>query len=337
MNGPFSYPKQVVFVGLTVFLGILLAGSAAAQVIIAQIPVPNSGLLTVDPTLNQVYLGLGNPSAQTVTVINGYSFTTSQPGPVGQFVGVNRLNDNWWAPGVYSGQVLVYDGTTDSLLATLSPGYCPQEADYDRKYNRVWVGAQCGSGNDPVFAYNATTYAPQAGPLGTGGVLGGITVNSHTGILYAASNGIERVDPVTFAVTVTGLPFFPGTTDPARNLLYGLNASTLYIASGGSRTAPERILHTITLPYTPSGQPAVNTALEHVYIQNSSTQTIDVRNSTSGADISTFSLGSGVTGLGFVAADSIRGRIYALVQTSGGWYVYVLEDLLPAKTVSPGY
>jgi len=325
----------------TMMIGFAIAiasGGAAAQTIIAKISVPYGGDLTVDPVLNHIYLGNGNPAAQPVIVIDGYTFTTTQPGPVGQTIGVNRVNNNYWAPGVYSGAIPVYDGNSNALITTESTGFCPQHAEYDIRYNRVWVGAQCGSGNDPVFAFNATTYAPEAGPVGTGGVLGGTVINSATGILYVSSNGIKRVDPVTFAVTATSLPNTVQVADPVRNLLYGFYASGgnnfLYIASGGSRTKSETIQHTITLPFAPAAM-GVNTALAHIYLANSSTQSIDVRNSISGADITSFSLG--VLSVGGITVDSIRGRVYVNVNTMSGSSVYVIEDLSPAIKVSDGY
>jgi len=323
------------------FAATILSGNAAAQNVIAQISVPENGSLTVDPFLNTIYLGLSSPSAQPVYAIDGYTFSVTSTGAAGDTIGVNRLNDNWWAPGVYSGAVGVYNGNTYSLITTLSTGYCPLFAGYDRKYNRMWVGDQCGAGNDPVFAFNASTFALQKGPIGTGGVLGGTTINSATGILYVASNGIERVDPVTFAVTTTSLPGFPSVADPDRNLLYGYYSSSganfLYIAGGGSRTTSETIKHTIPLSFAPTGNVVANTALEHLYIGNASALSINVLDSLTGASVASFPLGSGVTSLSSLAVDSIRGRVYVLVGTSSGWSLYVIEDLLPATKVSPGY
>ncbi|HEV2488332.1 MAG TPA: hypothetical protein VGT03_00870, partial [Candidatus Acidoferrales bacterium] len=281
----------------------------------------------------------------SVVIIDGYSFAATQPGPVGQLIGVNRLNDNWWAPGVFSGTVPVYDGNTNALITTVTTGFCPLEAHFDIKYNRVWVGDQCGSFNDPVFAFNAKTYALQAGPIGTGGVFGGAQVNSANGILYAGGATCERVDPVTFVISpVTVLPACPlggsGTIDSVHNLIYGVYGTSpnffLYIASGGTRTTTEKVLHTISLTFQPGGV-AVNTALNHLYIGNASSVSIDVRGSSGGANITNFSLGSSALGIDEFAVDSIRGRIYALVNTAGGLAIYVIEDLLPATKVSPGY
>ncbi|HEV2489799.1 MAG TPA: hypothetical protein VGT03_08320, partial [Candidatus Acidoferrales bacterium] len=58
------------WLGCLTLVALFLPRSAAAQKIIAQIPLPSTTTggvgITVDPLLNKIYVGAGSPSAQSV-------------------------------------------------------------------------------------------------------------------------------------------------------------------------------------------------------------------------------------------------------------------------------
>ena len=357
----------LVVLTLLVVIVVTLAHAAStppvtAPRIIAMVPLPNTmppptSDLSVDQVLNIVYVGGGNPAAQPVVVLNGLDFTTTQPGPVGQGVGINPVNDQWWAPTVHGDSVNVFVGNTDSQVTTIPTGSsCPIAAVYDFKFSRMWVGAQC---TDAVFAYNAMTFQQEGPTIPAGGVFGALLVNSNDGIVYVCAvppgagcgNTVpQRVDPVTFSPSTSSLPNFPGAVDAFRNLIYGITntatatcpqtpSSSLYIANGGSRVKPEMVEKTISLPFNAQGPMDLNNAVEHLYIGSCTSQNgtdtwgIDIRNSISGAKIFDLPLGPTVTGIKAIAADPLRGRIYVQLVTTTGPFVYVIDDV---STVAVG-
>ncbi|HEX3671067.1 MAG TPA: hypothetical protein VHT92_05115, partial [Candidatus Cybelea sp.] len=113
---------------------------------------------------------------------------------------------NVWLAGLYSGNVEVYSGKTDSRVATVSLGFCPVGSWVDTRHRYAWVSAQCGSDHDPVWAIDADTYAVVAGPIDTPGVMNQTVVNSVTGRFYVDKDGTTNyeVDPdKSFAVKKT--------------------------------------------------------------------------------------------------------------------------------------
>ena len=308
-------------------LALALPGSVAAQTLVTTIPLTTmvDDLLSLDPSTNLLYTGGGNPGALPVDIVNLYTSGVTQPGFDGQGIAVDRLNDNYWVPGVYSGSVQVFD-SKNKLLDTVSLGDCPFQAAFDQKHKQMWVGAQCGGGNDPVWAIDSTTFAIKAGPIGLGGVFGGMTVDPPTGVAYVNENGCQRVDPVTYVATVA--PFSPNcprgpAADAVTGYLYVLSGTTLQIWNGKAK--PETLLRSITLPYTPFVYMGVNDALSHVYIQESGTSTLDIRNSLTGTEIAHFTA-SGLAP-GGIAVDSTRGRVYINSSVSGSQVLYVIDDI----------
>ena len=288
--------------------------------------------------LNKIYTS-GNPSSNTdihVTVINGRTFAT--PGKdvgLGNHLSVDNKTNRYWVATIYGGSAVARDGTTDSIVATVNIGntYCPIATTYDFFKSRIWVGAQCGGGNDPVFAIDANTYAISAGPIGSGGIMGPIIANGANGRLYLEilENTAEiskRVDPTTFVVTPNAFGLVMAI-NAHTNRLYALSGNTLQIINGTQD--PEVILANIPLGYTP-GSMGINTAFNYLYITNPAGRSIQVRNGSTGALITTFSLATGVMPSGAMAVDSIRGRIYVIQNPSGnsGPALLVIEDLINA-------
>jgi hypothetical protein len=284
----------------------------------------SSSAVAVDARLNKIYASGGASGGQHIVVINGTMFASTDVG-FGSGASVDVNTDRYWAANVYGGGALVRDGNTNHLIATIPLGDCPIDTTYDSNRNRVWVGAQCGAENDPVFAIDATTFNVVAGPIGSGGVMGPVIANGSTGRLYLTASGVsKRVDPTTFAVTTNAFGQVMAV-NAVTNRLYATDGNNLQIIDGA--TNPEKILTTIALSYSPASM-GINTALNHLYLANSAASSIEVRNGGTGALIATFSLAPfGATPNGATAVDSTRGRIYVIASSASGPVLFVIRDL----------
>jgi DNA-binding beta-propeller fold protein YncE len=316
--------KPLTWGSLFLFLGMTC--SSPAQNILAQIPIAtnSAGQMAVDPALNLVYDAGGfNAGGNSLTVINGSTFAVvTNFSPAGG-AAVDMKTDNYWTGDLFGGDVLVYSAPSNTLIHSSHLSGCPGQVNFDCQKRRMWVTAQCGGGNDPAWVLNADTFAIISGPIGSGGVMGPAITNPFTGKLYLTASGVsEEINPTTFAVTSTtfGTVF---AVDTVLNRLYALSGSSVQIINGSS----EAILKTISLTYTPNGL-GFNNALSHLYASNAAAGTIEVRDSASGALLSTFSLGANASP-GTMAVDSTRGRIYVNVlnPTTNTYSVYVIEDL----------
>jgi DNA-binding beta-propeller fold protein YncE len=310
-------------------LMLLTAGGAAAQTVLAKIPIPSSsatGQVAVSRVLNRVYVSAGFSSGGTLTVIDGKTLTVLTTISNRNGVSVDLKNDNFWTGNLTGGQVLTYSGSMNTQSFANTVGFCPGETAFDCHGRRIWAGAQCGAGNDPLFVFNADTFALIAGPIGTGGVMGPIVVNPVNGKLYVEVSGVsKKVDPTNFAVTATGF----GTVLAAnadKMKLFATSGSNLQIINAANDT----VVKTVPLSYTPGRQIGVNTALRHTYLINPAANTIEVRGVEQGDFVGKLSLGAGNTPQG-IAADSIRGRIYVVVNASGSYSVWAIEDLTSTR------
>ena len=316
----------------TLLLMLLTAGGAAAQTVLAKIPIPASsatGQVVVNRVLNRVYVSAGFSSGGTLTVIDGKTLTVLTTISNSNGVNWDLKNDNFWTGNLTGGQVLTYSGSTNTQISANTVGFCPGETAFDCKKRRFWVAAQCGGGNDPVFVFDADTFALIAGPIATGGTMGPIVVNPLNGKLHVESGGVSKeINPTTFAVTSTGL----GTVlaaDEHKSKLFATSGNNLQIINAGS----DKVEHTIALGYTPGSQIAVNNALRHIYLLNPAANKVEVRGITAiatatdvrGQLIGNFSLGTGNTPQG-VAADAIRGLVYVVVNNAGSYSLWAIED-----------
>ena len=311
---------------------LLSTAGAAAQNVLTKIPIPATsagGQVVVNKVLNRVYVSADFTSGGTLTVIDGKTLTVLTTLSNSNGVNWDVKNDNFWTGNSAGGQVLTYSGSTNTQINANTVGFCPGETAFDCKKRRFWVGAQCGAGNDPVFVFNADTFALIAGPIATGGTMGPIVVNPLNGKLHVQSGGVSKeVNPNTFAVTSNAL----GTvlaSDQHKSKLFATSGNNLQIINAGT----ENIEYTIPLGYTPGNQIAVNNALRHIYLLNPAGKKIDVRAITAVADandvrgqrVTMFSLGAGNTPMG-VASDAIRGRVYVVVNNAGSYSLWAIED-----------
>jgi DNA-binding beta-propeller fold protein YncE len=339
MKNPKQIINTVTFVKTstcTVLLLLSTVAGASAQTVLAQIPIPSTsnGELAANPALSLVYSASGALFGGTLTVIDGHTLgvvtTISNTGGALNGVSIDLENDNYWTTNLYGGQILTYSSANTEIFAN-TVGYCPDGTSFDCKRRRIWAGAQCGGGNDPLFVFDADTFAMIAGPIGTGGVMGVIRANPVTGKLYVTEGTVSKeVNPKTFAVTTTSFGNVEAI-DSVTNKLFASQGSDLQIVNGAS----DSICKTVTLGYTP-GDIAVNNALGHLYLVYQSANAIEVRTER-GKLLETFSLGTG-NQPSQVAADSIRGRVYvSVVDGSGAWSVWAIEDLTSARAcMRPG-
>jgi DNA-binding beta-propeller fold protein YncE len=324
-NSTITNLRASLVVGLVLL--IMLAGAldvVAAPNIITHFPIPGSSseFVAVNPSLNKIYVSGGAAGGQNVTVIDGSTFAQTTVG-TGSGVSVDTVNNQYWAGTVYGGSAIVRDGVTNGTVTNIGLGYCPYEADVDSAHRRVWVGAQCGG--DMVWAIDADTFATIAGPINTGGTLGPILVNSATGRLYVYPSGVsKRVDPTTFAVTANTFGQVVGV-NPVTNRLYVYSGATLQIIDGAPD--PELILASVPISFTPNAgyNIGVNTALNRIYIGCSADNTLYTIDGTTGTELGSALLGSGVS-IGRTAVDSTNNRIYVMAYTASGPELFVLQD-----------
>jgi DNA-binding beta-propeller fold protein YncE len=312
----------------TLLLLLSTIAGAVGQTVLAQIPIPTTsgdGQVAANPALNLVYASAGFTSGGSLTVIDGHTLTVVTTISNLNGVSVDMQNDNYWTTNLFGGQVLTYSGITNTQIGATTVGYCPGETTFDCKHRRIWAGAQCGGGNDPVFVFDADTFGLIAGPIGTGGVMGPTIVNPNTGKLYLTASGVSKeVHPITFAVTTTGF----GTVEAVNsvtNRLFAAQGNNLQIINGANDT----VLRTVSLGYSPPAM-GVNNALGHVYLANPAANSIQVRAQQNGSLLGTFSLGAG-NQPGAIAVDSIRGRVYVTVANGASRSLWAIEDLTSAR------
>jgi DNA-binding beta-propeller fold protein YncE len=321
--------RGVLFAFLILVLNLSLEGRAPAQNILAQVAVPSNDCcqVAVNVALNQIYVSGGYSGGQDVFVVNGKTFMGIDIGN-GSTVSVDTKNHNYWAATVYDGSAILRRGSDNTKIVAVYTGDCPVNTAFDQKLRRVWVGAQCGGGNDPLFAVNADTFNIVAGPIGSGGVMGATVVNPATGRLYMTlwhNGGSKRVNPKTYAVTTNAFGSVEAV-NPTTSELYAISGTTLQIING--KPDPEVITASIDLGYSPSYM-AVNKKLGHIYIGNPDSSSIEVRDSTKGTLITSFPLGTGVVPQG-ISVDPTRGRLYVGASANSGNFLYAIEDMSTA-------
>jgi DNA-binding beta-propeller fold protein YncE len=309
--------------GILLFL-VLFAVHATAQKVLATIPVPSSACcyVAVNGALNKIYVSGGASANQQVFVVDGSTFKGAVAGD-GSGASVDSKTGNYWAATVYGGSAVVRSARDNLEVARIPVSHgCPVLTAVDVKARRAWLVNQCGEGGDPVYLFDADNLALIAGPIATGGVLTGATVNFVTGRLYVGVSGIsKRIDPSSFQVT--GNSFGPVlAADPASGQLYAVSGTTLQIVHGTSD--PEAITASVALGYSPSGA-AVNHALGRLYLSNPARSCVEVRDISTGRLLAALPLPAGANP-GSVAVDSTLSRLYVLASRDGKNLLYAVQD-----------
>ena len=302
-------------------------------VIVTNASIPNGlGGVAVNPALNYIYLS--GQGAQPVEV-DGASFSQSAVGAVGDGLDVDSTNNNFWLAGLYAGTATVWN-SNNAQLTTIALTDCPTGVNVDAPHRRVWISAQCGGGNDALWAVNADTYAVIAGPIGSGGVQGNTQVNPATGRFYIDPSGVsKRINLPSTAVTVNEFGTVLGV-NATSNLLYAAtNGTTLQIINGAPD--PEVILTNVSLGFGFGSYIGVNPGANRIYVGSSSSNFVAVLNATNGAALETIPLlGPIITSVGNIAVDAERGRVYVVAYSASSSYLFVIQDVAPpAITAEP--
>jgi DNA-binding beta-propeller fold protein YncE len=309
----------------TAFLICALSVSASAQIILASIPIPtaSAGQVAVNPALNKIYAGGGpNAGGSSLTVIDGTTFAVVTTISPSAGVSVDMKNDNVWTGTLTAADVAVYAGSNNVEISSTKVTACPAAVTFDCR-RRMWVASQCGTGNDPVWVFDADNFKLIDGPIASGGAIAqSPAVNPDTEKLYVTSGGVSKeINPTTFAVSNTTF----GTVlaiDSNSNKLFATSGNNLQIVLGHNDT----ISTTVKLTYTPAAI-GVDNAMAHVYLVNPAGNFIDVYNEV-GKKLATFLLGTDNQPAS-LAVDSARGRLYVDVLNTGtnSWSLDVIEDL----------
>ncbi|MFQ5527538.1 MAG: DUF1566 domain-containing protein [Thermoanaerobaculia bacterium] len=285
--------------------------------------------VAVNPVTDRVYVG-GNYSlgSQPLKVIDATDKTS--PAVVTTLTGAgataNPSTNRFYAKGgtgAGGGTILVYNGADNSLITSVPVGYCGGNFDIDVTTNLIYMTSQCGAGNDPLHVLNGATNTLAAGPLGSGGVVGSVKVNSTTGNAYVSRTGGTRVfGPSPGFAFITDLPgLYIRAVNPVTNRLYFYNGSALEVRSGVDHSL-------VTTIAGVTGAFGVNTARNRVYWSDPTAQLVRVIDGATDAVIGDISLGTGVTP-GTGAVDSTKNRFYITGTVSGSTRLYVVTDTVP--------
>jgi hypothetical protein len=110
------------------FSSVHLPQPAAAQIIVASVPIPSAsaGQVAVNPALNKIYAGGGpNAGGTSLTVIDGSTFgviTTISPSAG---VSVDMKNDNVWTGSLTAADVVVYAGSNNVEISSTKADCLP--------------------------------------------------------------------------------------------------------------------------------------------------------------------------------------------------------------------
>jgi hypothetical protein len=328
-----SSPHVIVACSNLTRMGIPAASGAPARAArndahpqLAQVVISSDSCCTlaVDSNLNRIYVSrTADPYGSNTTVIDGSALVAVTT--IAGFGGAHNVDTatrNFWLPGLYAGNVEVFSGRTDGGVATVNLSACPTDSWIDATRRYAWISAQCGSGNDPVWAVDADKYKKVSGRIGTGGVMGATVVNPVTGKFYVNNtSGSYEIAPGSFTISPTsfGIAY---AVNARTNLIYATtDHNSLNIVDGNN----DQVLQNVPLSY-PAGVIAVNQRLNHVYLASGSTSNfIDVRDGTTGNLVTTITLPAG-TAVVSLAADNRRRRIYAGGASGSTNYLYKITD-----------
>ena len=332
---------STVFVSLVrsfiVLSSLALPVSAVAQPV-GHVPFTNPGIgqMEINPNTDRVYIA-GGFAQNFMTVIDASNpsspsiVTTISAGNGGSGVIVNPTANTFFTSNGFSGQVLRYDGVTNTQNGTVGIGACGGIFDYNPNTNLVYVVRQCAGGGppagvDPMYAIDAATMGIVGNNLGTGGVVGTVRVNRATGKAYArasANTSVFGPSPAfTFGPQIPNV--YPVAVNHHNNRLYLQNVSTgaIHVHDG----ATDGFI--TTLP--PAGAFSVNTANDHLYVTDPpGGNSIKVLDGVSHNLITTLTIPSGKA-VQVITADSTKNRLYVVgcvpATCSSTSELYVLLD-----------
>jgi DNA-binding beta-propeller fold protein YncE len=205
----------------------------------------------------------------------------------------------------------------------------------DSTHRLVWVSAQCGHSNDPVWAIDADTHKVIHEPVGCGGINGPGIVNPVTGRFYQDSSGPRRLDSKTFTPTPTAFGSVMGVNTES-NLMYALGpGNTLQIVDGAPD--PEIILTNVPLGFQCAFYPiGIDAVRNRIYIGDGESNQVHVFDGRTGAKQGTIELQrqfADVRAVGGVIYDSARSRLYAIGHGGGSSYLYLVAEGDPQDAI----
>jgi serine/threonine protein kinase len=280
----------------------------------------------------------------TVVAVDGTTLSQTEIG-VGGGVAVDLTNNAYWSATLYQEGVVVRSGKTDLEVTRFSLGDCPGGVSLDSARRLAWVTAQCGKGNDLLWAIDADTYSIIGGPLFCGGVNGGPeVVNPATGRFYHNCNpgdprhgACQRIDPRTFILTKPSFGVVRGV-HPTANLLYAAGSGNLLqILDGGPD--PEIVLTNVSLPF-PAERTciAVNPISNRLYVGSLSSARIAVFDARTGQSLETIALEGGVkvAGVRGIDIDAKRNRLFVVADIDQRCYLFAIQGAAQRAVELPG-
>jgi YVTN family beta-propeller protein len=283
------------------------------------------GQLAVNPITDNIYVasGFGPGQLQVVNASNPANPTlVTTTSAQGWGAVVNPVTNRYYTGDGYSGDILVYDGISNNLLATVHVGYCGGGFDIDTTRNLVYSTWQCGGGNDPLFVLDGNTNAIVAGPLGSGGVNSYPFVNTATGYFFDDRQGTAREYSPSYTF-VADLSWAVAAVNPRTNRIYSTSPSTgsdLQVRDGTSGAL------IATIPGAATGQVGVNTSLNRLYVTDPANHSVDVIDGATNSAIGNIPLGANVNPY-TITVDSVKNRVYVVASLTGGTTtLFVIQD-----------
>jgi YVTN family beta-propeller protein len=138
------------------------------------------------------------------------------------------VNGLLYLPNLYSNNLTVISGATNSVVGSIPVGVNPWGVAYDSVNGYLYVS---NSGGDNVSVIDAATFAP-VGSITVGTGLSGVAYDSSSGDVYVADSGsstVAIIDPATNEV-VGNIPVGNSPWD----LIYDSRDGNLYVTNAGS-------------------------------------------------------------------------------------------------------
>ena len=343
--------------GVLTLLGVLIAPSATAQMLIASIPVGNQPAgVDTNPITNRIYV-VNQEAPGTVSVVDGASntviatvFVGSKPG----FVAVNPVTNRVYVTRYFAHAVVIIDGNTNGVIATVGLGATnPLGVDVNPVTNHVYVAGIAdntqGGFQQGVWVIDGATNAVDA-IVPVGNTPTAVRVNPSTNRIYVANQGgsgfpvgstASVIDGASNAVVATiGVGTFPLAigANPATNRIYVVNHldETVSVVDGTPASPTENmVIATIAVGTRPTGVDVDDTN-NRVYVANDSERSLSVIDGASNGVVSTVDLSpTSTTGLVFgVGVNPTMHRVY--VSHPQANLVSVVEDPNKPPTADAG-
>ena len=293
--------------------------------------------ISVNPVTNEAYVA--NSGDGTVSVINEAqgSVKNISVGENPQAIVVNPLtnkiyvaapNGNIVSDFNPNGELVVIDGTTDTVKTTIPGGKNPFAIALNPVTNRIYVANNGNGSNATVSVINGSTDTLAVGsPIGLGSAPDALAVNPVTNKIYVAyANFLAVIDGVTNTITTTTTLPINGLTaiavNPVTNFIYvtcSPGVGTLFAVNGATDTLS---LSGITLIGSGPQALAVNSLTNRIYVTDNgaSGHVVVIDGSTNNRVASVF------TGRnpGAVAVNPVTNRVY--VANNGSSNVAVIDE-----------